>query len=100
MNLFSCCLKFNGDDKYKVLEDPDCACNDKTITRLVGDNLHECVNCRKLYRCVYTYYCNYCTSKQPISFYAVPACYFCGFNSLTLSKQFIDANMEGISRPS
>lgn len=94
MNMFRCCLKKNGDDdKYKRLEDSECACNEKTITRLVGDNLHECVDCRKLYRCVYTYYCNFCTSKQPISFYVVPACYFCGFKSLTLSKRFIDADV-------
>lgn len=92
MNLFNCCLKFNDEDKYKMLEKIECVCNYKTITRLVGNNLHECIICRKLYRCNYTYYCNFCASKQPISFYAVPACYFCGFKSLTLSKQFFHAD--------
>lgn len=95
MNIFSCCFKKKSDDfKYTVLEDRECICNENTITRLVGDNLHECAVCRKLHRCIYTYYCNFCTSKQPDSFHIVSSCYFCGFKSLTLSKKFIVANVD------
>lgn len=89
MCIFSC-LKRPSED-YKILLD-DCKCNLKTITNLVGDNLHECSVCRKLHRCTYTYYCNFCTSKQPTSFNVVTSCYFCGFQGLTLTKRFEPAN--------
>ncbi len=87
MCIFSCLRRASDDCKYKILQE-DCKCNAKTITILVGDNLHECSVCRKLYRCAYTYYCNFCTSKQPTTYNVVTSCYYCGFYGLTLSKQF------------
>lgn len=87
MCLFSCFRATTDEYKYKALQD-HCKCSAKTITNLVGDNLHECSVCRKLHRCAYTYYCNFCTSKQPVSYKVLTSCYFCGFQSLTLTKNF------------
>lgn len=87
---FSCLKHVSDDFKYNNLQE-DCICNEKTITNLVGNNLHECVKCRKLYRCAYTYHCNFCTSKQPTSYNVIKSCYFCGFQGLTLIKKFESA---------
>jgi hypothetical protein len=96
MCIFRCCLKskpISEIDTYKVLPD-ECKCNIKTITRLLGDNLHECQVCKKLHRCAYTYYCNFCTSKQPFSDKVIAACYYCGFLSLTLTKHFTEIDTQ------
>lgn len=87
MWIFNCCKKHH--DYAAFIE--TCICDTKTITNLVGDNLHECRVCRKLHRCTYIYYCNFCTSKQQPSNNVVSSCYFCGFKGLTLTKTFSPA---------
>lgn len=94
MCIFRCCLKskpISKIDTYKVFSE-ECKCNVKTIIRLIGDNLHECQVCKKLHRCAYTYYCNFCTSKQPTTDKVIASCYYCGFLSLTLTKHFTEIN--------